>query len=240
MTLPTEHTRPGMAPQMWAFLGSMVAGACAVVFAFLGQLTWAASSLVVAIGAGAAARTLSRHAPAPMPHFIRWVLFLPRLFQSTDRLKAILQPRSGERMLEVGPGVGIHALPIAASLAPHGVLDVLDIQREMLDDLMRRARRAGVRNVSATVGDARRLPYPDHSFDAAYLISVLGEVPDEAVALHELQRVLRLGGRLVVSEIVVDPDFISIGRLKKRTAAAGFVFERQLGPNLGYFASFRT
>jgi SAM-dependent methyltransferase len=229
-----------MTPQMWAFLGSMAAGACAVVFALLGELMWAASWLTAAIGAGAAARTLSRRSPAPMPYFIRWVLFLPRLYQSAERLKVILQPRPGERMLEIGPGVGIHALPIATSLAPQGSLVVMDIQREMVADLMRRARRAGVHNLDATVGDARKLPYSDRSFEAAYLISVLGEVPDEVLALREIKRVLRPGGRLVVSEIIVDPDFISIRSMKRQLAAAGFVFERQLGPGLGYFASFRT
>jgi ubiquinone/menaquinone biosynthesis C-methylase UbiE len=125
-------------------------------------------------------------------------------------------------------------------LAPDGILDVLDVQREMLDDLMRRAGEAGIGNLRAKVGDAQRLPYPDRSFDAAYLISVLGEVPDEQAALCELHRVLKTGGRLVVGEIVADPDFISVRTLKERTAAAGFAFERQLGPSFAYFASFRT
>jgi ubiquinone/menaquinone biosynthesis C-methylase UbiE len=90
------------------------------------------------------------------------------------------------------------------------------------------------------VGDARWLPYRDRSFDAAYLISVLGEVPDERAALRELHRVLKPGGgRLVAGEIVVAPDFISVRALKERTAAAGFAFERQLGPGIAYLASFR-
>jgi SAM-dependent methyltransferase len=235
-----QGTHDRMPLQMWAFLGSMAAGACALTFAFLGELRWAASWLVVAIGAGVAARVWSHRSPAPMPHWIRWALFLPRTFQSADRLKAILQPRPGERLLEIGPGVGIHAVPIAAALAPDGILDVLDVQREMLEDLMRRAGKAGSGNLRAEVGDAQRLPYPDRSFDAAYLISVLGEVPDEHAALCELHRVLKPGGRLVVGEIVADPDFISVRTLKERTAAAGFAFERRLGPGFAYFASFRT
>lgn len=227
-------------PQMWAFVGSMVAGVCALTSALRGELGWAASWLVVAIAAGATARVWSHRFPAPMPHWFRWVLFLPRTFQSADRLQTILQPRPGERLLEIGPGVGIHALPIAAALAPDGILDVLDVQREMLDDLMRRAGKAGIGNLRAEVGDAERLPYPDSSFDAAYLISVLGEVPAEQTALRELHRVLKPGGRLVVGEIVADPDFISARTLKERTAAAGFTFDRQLGPGFAYFASFRT
>ena len=236
----TAGQRPRMPPQIWAFLGSMAAGAAALMFAVFGELGRAASCLVVAIGAAVAARVWSHSSPAPMPHWIRWVLFLPRTSQSADRLKAILQPQPGERLLEIGPGVGIHALPIGAALAPDGILHVLDVQQEMLEDIRRRAAQAALSNLREVVGDARRLPYPDRSFDAAYLISVLGEVPDEQAALRELHRVLKPGGRLVVGEIVVDPDFISVGTLKGRAAAAGFVFERQLGPGIAYLASFRA
>jgi SAM-dependent methyltransferase len=224
---------------MWAFLGSMATGAAALPFAVLGEWGWAAACLVVAIGAGIAARVWSHRAPAPMPHWMRWVLFLPRASQSADRLKAILQPQPGERVLEIGPGVGIHALPVGAAVAPERILHVLDVQREMLEDLRRRAARAALHNLREVVADARWLPYPDVSFDAAYLISVLGEVPDEEAALRELHRVLRPGGRLVVGEIVVDPDFIAVAVLKERAAAAGFAFERQVGPGIAYLASFR-
>ena len=183
-----------MPPQMWAFLGSIAAGAATLPFAVLGELRWAAGCLGVAIGAGVAARVWSHRSPAPMPHWIRWVLVLPRTSQSADRLKAILQPQPGERLLEIGPGVGIHALPVGAALAPGGTLHVVDVQWEMLEDLRRRAAQAALNNLREVVGDAQRLPYPDRSFDAAYLISVLGEVPDEQAALRELHRVLKPGG----------------------------------------------
>ena len=229
-----------MPPQMLAFVVSAAAGAIALAFAALGAWRCAAVSLLVGIAAGFAARIWSRRSPAPMPHWMRAVLFLPRTFQSAERLKTMLQLGPGQRVLEIGPGVGIHALPLAAELASTGVLEVLDVQRPMLEVLMRRARSAGVTNVRSRVGDARFLPYPDGSFDAAYLISVLGEVPDAQVALSELCRVLKPGGRLVVGEIVVDPDFIGLPTLQELMAAAGFEFERRSGPRFAYLASFRT
>jgi ubiquinone/menaquinone biosynthesis C-methylase UbiE len=115
-----------------------------------------------------------------MPHFLRWVLFLPRGAHSPEALKGILDPRGGERILEIGAGVGIHALPVAAWLLPTGVLDALDIQQQMLHDLKRRAVKAGITNIVATRGDAQALPYPSHTFDAAYMIGTLGEIPDLA------------------------------------------------------------
>lgn len=228
-----------MPPQMWAFIVSTAAGVVALASAALGAWRWAAASLLVGIAAGFAARIWSRRSPAPMPHWMRAVLFLPRTFQSAERLKTMLQLRPGQRLLEIGPGVGIHALPIAAALAPTGVLEVLDIQHPMLDDLMRRARSAGVSNIRSRVGDAGHLPYSDRSFDAAYLISVLGEVSDGSGALCELHRVLKPEGRLVVGEIVVDPDFISLRALRRRLENCGFLFERRLGPRFAYLASFQ-
>lgn len=228
-----------MPPQMWAFVSSLGAMACAVLLLVRGEPGWALLSLVFAVVAGAAARLLSRRSPAPMPFWIRWVLFPPRTFQSGARLRAILRPRAGEHLLEVGPGVGIHALPIAQALLPDGILEVIDVQASMLDDLMRRARPAGISNIRTRVGDARDLPYTDRSFDGAYLISVLGEIPDGAAALRELHRVIVPDGRLVVSEIIADPDFISVRSLKEQVSKAGFKFEQQLGPAAAYLASFR-
>jgi SAM-dependent methyltransferase len=63
----------------------------------------------------------------------------------------------------------------------------------MLDELMRRATQAGITNIAATHADARRLPFSNDTFDGAYLISVLGEIPDQEAALRELRRVLARG-----------------------------------------------
>ena len=95
-------------------------------------------------------------------------------------------------------------------------------------------------NVTATRGDARTLPYPDGAFDAAYLVGVLGEIPDEPAALRELRRVLKSDGRLVVGEVAIDPDFVRLGPLRERTGAARFEFDRRQGNALSYFARFRT
>jgi ubiquinone/menaquinone biosynthesis C-methylase UbiE len=174
-----------------------------------------------------------------MPYALRWVLYFPRWPLTAARLIAILQPRPGERLLELGPGVGIYSLPIAAALEPGGRVDALDVQPEMLAALTRRARAAGVANISAVEGDAQRLPYPDATFDGAYVIGVLGEIPDGAAALRELRRVLKPEGRLVVGEVLgLDPDAVKLSALREMASAAGFAFESRLGPRIGYFARF--
>jgi len=150
-----------------------------------------------------------------------------------------LRPRRGERVREVGAGIGIHALPVASSLLPGGTLDVRDLQQAMLDDLGRWAARQGLANILPRQGDAQSLPYPDRTFDAAYLVAVLGEIPDPQAALRELHRVLKSDGRLVVSEILLDPDFICLGALRQKAHDAGFVFSGAEGPRFAYSAVFQ-
>lgn len=168
-----------------------------------------------------------------------WFLLLPRGPHSPKNLRRILEPRRGERILEIGPGVGVHAQAIAAALRPDGVLDVLDVQQAMLDRLMRRAARSGLTNIAPRQGDAQSLPFPARMFDAAYLIGVLGEVPDAAAALRELRRVLKPTGRLIVGELLIDPDFISLPALREKGDDAGLAFVRQAGPGAAYWAVFR-
>ena len=92
----------------------------------------------------------------------------------------------------------------------------------------------------ATEGDARDLPFPAATFDAAFLVATLGEIPDRDQALRELRRVLKPGGRLVVGEGQPDPHMLAIEDLRGRAEANGFVFDQHEGSPLGYFARFRS
>jgi ubiquinone/menaquinone biosynthesis C-methylase UbiE len=138
-------------------------------------------------------------------------------------------------VLEVGPGTGYYSLPVASWLAPGGRLDVLDVQQEMLDHTMRRAASEGIENISAARADAREMPYPDGSFDAAFLVTVLGEIPDQDAALRELRRVVKPGGRIVVGELFGDPHMVTHGALRERADRAGLRVERKLGGPLWHF-----
>ena len=193
--------------------------------------------------AGGAAAVLGaalywRRNPSACPYNQRFWIEAPHPFITRARLREILEPMPGERVLEVGPGTGYYALPVADWLGPDGRLDVFDLQQEMLDHTMRRAAERGLANITPTQGDARQLPYDDAAFDAAYLVTVLGEIPDQVAALGELRRVIRPGGRIVVGELFGDPHMVTEGALRERAEAAGLRFEQRVGGKLGYFARF--
>ncbi len=179
-----------------------------------------------------------RRNPSACPYSQRFWVEAPHPLITRPRLREVLAPRPGERILEVGPGTGYYALPVAGWLAPGGTLDVLDVQPEMLDHTLARAAERGIDGMVATEADARSMPYPDASFDGAYLVTVLGEIPDQEAALRELRRVVRPGGRVVVGEVFLDPHWVSPRALTRRAEAAGLRFERRIGTPLGYFARF--
>ena len=197
-----------------------------------------------AAGAGVGAAVLGgalwwRRNPSACPYGQRFWVQPPHPFITRARLREALAPQPGERVLEVGPGTGYYALDMAEWLSPGGRLDVFDLQQEMLDHTARRAGERGITNLVPTQGDARSLPYPDASFDAAYLVAVLGEIPDQDAALRELARVLRPGGRLVVGELFGDPHWVAPATLRRRGEEAGLRFERRTGRLLGHYSLFR-
>ncbi len=179
-----------------------------------------------------------RKHPSACPYGQRFWVEPPHPLITRRRLREVLELQPGERVLEVGPGTGYYSLDVAEWVAPAGQLDIFDLQQEMLDHTMRRAAERALDNLTPTQGDARRLPYPDASFDAAFLVAVLGEIPDQQAALAELARVLKPGGRLVVGELFGDPHWVSPKRLRRRGEAAGLSFSRRSGTPLGYFARF--
>ena len=177
-----------------------------------------------------------RRNPSACPYSQRFWVQAPHPLITRERLRATLAPAPGERILEIGPGTGYYTLDLAEWVGPEGTLEILDIQREMLDHAMGRVGKRGLANVTPTQGDAQALPFGDASIDAVVLTTVLGEIPDQGAALREISRVLRPGGRLIVGELFGDPHYTSPGALRDRGEAAGLRFERRNGPPFGYFA----
>jgi ubiquinone/menaquinone biosynthesis C-methylase UbiE len=176
-----------------------------------------------------------RKNPSACPYGQRFWVEAPHPIITRDRLHSVLRPEPGERVLEIGPGVGYYTLDMAEWVGD-GKIEIFDLQQEFLDHVMRRAGERGLGNVVPTQGDATRLPYEDASMDAVVLTAVLGEIPEPVAALREIDRVLKPTGRLVVGELFGDPHFTTLNSLRRQSAEAGLGFEERSGNWFGYFA----
>jgi len=194
--------------------------------------------LLGAAAALAGAALWWRRNPSACPYGQRFWVESPHPLITRPRLREILEPAAGERILEVGPGTGYYTLEVAEWVKPGGQVDILDLQQEMLDHTMGRAGERGLANVTPTQSDATAMPYEDGIYDAAFLVAVLGEIPDQEAALRELARVLKPGGRLIVGELLGDPHYVRLGPLRLLASGAGLGYERRVGTALGYFARF--
>ena len=200
----------------------------------------ASFAAVGAVGAGVASRRWSRNSRGPFPYSLRWILDFPHPI-SPGLLRRGVQPSPGDHVLEIGSGTGRHAVQVAQWIAPAGTLDVFDVQQDMLDAVMRRAGDQSITSITPAHGQAgERLPYADARFDAAYLVTVIVEIPDPDVALRELRRVLRPRGRLAVGEVLIDPDYMSLSELRSRAEACGFAFVCRYGSPFACVAQFEA
>ena len=177
-----------------------------------------------------------RKNPSACPYGQRFWVEAPHPVITRERLRSILRPEPGERILEIGPGVGYYTLDMAAWVGPEGKVEIFDLQQEFLDHTVGRAGEQGLTNVIPTQGDATALPYEDDSMDAVALTAVLGEIPDPVAALREIARVLKPDGRLIVGELFGDPHFTTIGNLESQSAEAGLRLEGRSGNWFAYFA----
>jgi ubiquinone/menaquinone biosynthesis C-methylase UbiE len=144
-----------------------------------------------------------------------------------------------DRILELGPGPGYFSVELARRIA-QGRLELFDLQPQMLEKARRALDAADCRNVGFHSGDASaELPFPDASFDVAFMAAVLGEVPDKSACVRSLARVLRPDGLLVFVEGFPDPDRLSTSTLRELAEPNGFAFERSDGSSFRDVVRFR-
>ncbi|MGN6517044.1 MAG: class I SAM-dependent methyltransferase [Rhizomicrobium sp.] len=158
---------------------------------------------------------------------------------SPARLLRRMDLKPADRVLEIGCGPGYFSIAVARHLS-RGRLTLFDYQDAMLDIAEKRLKARKLSNYARRQGDAKALPFADGSFDAVFLVTVLGEVGDPARALAEAARVLKPGGLLSVSELAGDPDYVRLDDLRRMAEGTGLHFTQRFGPRFAYTANFTS
>jgi ubiquinone/menaquinone biosynthesis C-methylase UbiE len=180
-------------------------------------------------------RAIRRFHKFPMPQFLANLIDNPfrRKIQPPAEMPLRHGILPGMIVLEVGPGNGRYSLETARRVGSKGKLVTIDIEPKMIERVQRRAQAEGVTNLEARVADVYNLPFEDGSFDAVYLITVIGEIPEPERAMREFYRVLSPSGTLAFSEFLTDPDYPLAQTLVRKASAANFRLKSKVG---GFFA----
>jgi len=176
----------------------------------------------------------------PMPHQFANVIDNPmrRRIQPPGMMPMRHGIEPGMKVLEVGPGNGTYTVETASWVGDDGSVVAIDIEARAIERVETRTLAEGFDNIQARIADVINLPFEDGSFDAVYMMSVIGELPSPQLALMEFYRVLKPGGLIAFSEILLDPDYPLTRTIIALATEAGFRLKTQEGNFFSYTLVF--
>lgn len=114
--------------------------------------------------------------------------------------------KEGDSVLDIGSGAGTDILLAALLVGPAGKAYGLDMTRAMNEKLHLNVKKMGLENVIPLFGNAEEIPLDDNSIDVVTSNGVLNLVPDKERSFAEIYRVIRSGGHIQISDIIINKN----------------------------------
>lgn len=204
-------------------------------------IAWAGVILVAGVVAWWRFGARRRHMPCPA--WFAWILENPYMnaVSGASLLLDRAEVAPGMRVLDAGSGPGRLAIPAAERVGASGEVVALDMQQAMLAMLTQRAEARRLTNIRALRGPIETsIPASDLGrFDRAFLVTVLGEIPDREAGLRSIHAALAPGGLLSVTEVLPDPHYQRRATVRRLAESTGFAVEQSFGTAIAFTMNLR-
>ena len=173
----------------------------------------------------------------PCPVWLRWFVEQENPFAKTNRSAVIiehLELEPGMKVIDIGCGPGRVTIPVAKKVGQKGVVTALDVQSGMLKCVQVKAEKVGLKNIEYLNSNIEDGKLGKGQYDRALLINVLGEIPNQEVAMKSIFEALKPGGILLVTEVIFDPHFQSQKTVSELAKKSGFILKKKFGNRIAF------